>query len=75
MSTNARDIGSYYMIYSVFAGMIGTSLSLLIRLELASPGIQYLGGNHQLYNVIVTAHALIMIFFVVMPGLMGGLGK
>ncbi|KAG0890036.1 hypothetical protein G6F15_000132 (mitochondrion) [Rhizopus arrhizus] len=48
---------------------------MLIRLELAGPGIQYLHGDHQLYNVIVTAHAFVMIFFLVMPAMIGGFGK
>lgn len=47
--------------------MIGTAFSVIIRMELAAPGVQYLNGDHQLYNVIVTAHAFLMIFFMVMP--------
>ena len=63
-SSNAKDIGVLYLIFSIFSGLVGTAFSSLIRIELSAPGVQFIGDN-QLYNSIITAHALVMIFFMV----------
>ncbi|ACB94379.1 cytochrome c oxidase subunit I [Beijerinckia indica] len=87
-STNHKDIGTLYLIFSVIAAIVGGGMSVLMRMELQHPGIQIFNHLAQfidgaspetaidaaknLYNVTITAHGLIMIFFVVMPALIGG---
>ena len=73
-STNHKDIGTLYLIFSVIAGLIGGLFSVIMRLELQSPGMQFVADG-QMWNVLITAHGLIMVFFVVMPALIGGFGN
>ena len=74
-STNHKDIGTMYITFAIFAGVVGALFSVIFRMELMEPGAQYLGGDGQLFNVLITAHALIMVFFMIMPAFFGGFGN
>ena len=73
-STNHKDIGTLYIVLSIVASVVGGGFSVLMRMELQSPGLNFFADG-QMWNVIITAHGLIMVFFVVMPALIGGFGN
>ena len=74
-STNHKDIGTLYLVLAFLGAMVGLVMSMLFRAELMVPGDQVLGGDYHFFNVLVTAHGLVMVFFFVMPALIGGFGN
>ncbi len=78
-STNHKDIGTMYLVFAIVAGLIGASLSVVMRLELQQSGVQYFLSagepDGHMWAVFITAHGLIMVFFTVMPALIGGFGN
>ena len=73
-STNHKDIGTLYLFFAAIAGVVGVALSMHMRLQLMNPGSHYFSSGQE-WNAAVTAHGLTMIFFVVMPALIGGFGN
>jgi cytochrome c oxidase subunit 1 len=73
-STNHKDIGTMYLVFAMVGGVVGGALSVAMRLELQEPGLQYFANPH-MFNVLVTGHGLIMVFFMVMPAVIGGFGN
>src|SRR3954447_4336424 len=73
-STNHKDIGTMYLIFAICAGLVGATLSIMMRLELMHPGLQFFKDPHT-FNVLVTGHGLIMVFFMIMPAMIGGVGN
>ncbi len=79
MSTNHKDIGILYLVAAAIVGFISVFFTVIMRLELMEPGVQYLlldgEPNGHLWNVLITAHGILMMFFVVIPALFGGFGN
>ena len=74
-STNHKDIGTLYLFFSVFAGLVGGLLSVIMRAELMKPGVSVLSENYQLYNTIITGHGFIMVFYMLIPALFSAFGN
>jgi len=74
-TSDHKLIGRLYLLFGFGSALVGSILSLAIRLQLTYPGSALVGENYQLYNVVVTMHAVIMIFMFVMPVLIGGFGN
>jgi len=72
-NTNHLYIGVVYIIIGLIGGSVGLSLSIIIRLELALPGFNNISSFN--YNSIITFHGLFMIFWMIMPILIGGFGN
>ena len=68
-TTNHKDIGTLYLVFSCIMFFIGGSFAMLIRAELFKPGLQFL--DPALFNTMTTMHALVMIFGAVMPAFVG----
>ena len=71
-STNHKDIGTLYLVFALVAGMVGAILSILVRMELAYPGLQIF-SSAQAYNVAMTGHGVIMVFFFLIKNVNGGI--
>nr|YP_008474870.1 cytochrome c oxidase subunit 1 [Meyerozyma guilliermondii]AGS44075.1 cytochrome c oxidase subunit 1 [Meyerozyma guilliermondii] len=74
-STSHKDIAILYLGYGMIASMVGTGMSVIIRMELSSGNSQFFHGNNQAYNVLITGHAIAMIFLFVMPVIIGAFGN
>src|SRR5579871_3642520 len=73
-STNHKDIGTLYLSFAVVGGMVGGILSEIMRAQLMFPAGRVVTDGQE-WNTIVTSHGLLMIFFSVMPALIGGFGN
>merc|ERR1712076_163680 len=73
---NHKRLGIYYLLSAFIFGISGTLISVLIRIELYSPGNRIISPENQnFYNISITLHGLLMIFFLIKPGLFGGFGN
>ncbi|MEH6504520.1 MAG: cytochrome c oxidase subunit I [Cycloclasticus sp.] len=68
-TTNHKDIGTLYLLFSLLMFMVGGAMAMVIRLELFQPGLQFVDPGF--FNQMTTVHALVMIFGAVMPAFVG----
>ena len=68
-TTNHKDIGTMYLIFSLAMFFVGGAMALVIRSELFQPGLQVV--HPEFFNQMTTMHALIMVFGAVMPAFVG----
>lgn len=68
-TTNHKDIGTLYLIFSLVMLLTGGAMALLIRSELFEPGLQLI--EPAFFNQMTTMHGLIMVFGAVMPAFVG----
>src|SRR5476651_1614206 len=68
-STNHKDIGTLYLLFSLLMFFVGGFFALLIRAELFQPGARII--NPELFNQMTTLHGLVMIFGAIMPAFVG----
>ena len=68
-TTNHKDIGTLYLIFSFTMFFIGGLLAMFIRAELFEPGLQF--WRPDLFNQFTTMHGLIMVFGAIMPAFVG----
>src|SRR6056300_1661302 len=68
-STNHKDIGTLYLIFSLMMFFIGGAMAMVIRAELFQPGLQFV--EPAFFNQMTTNHGLIMVFGAIMPAFVG----
>jgi cytochrome c oxidase subunit I len=68
-TTNHKDIGTLYLLFSLLMFFIGGTFAMLIRAELFQPGLQFV--DPLFFNQLTTVHGLVMVFGAIMPAFVG----
>jgi heme/copper-type cytochrome/quinol oxidase subunit 1 len=72
ITTNHKDIGTLYGILGLWGSLVGSSLSFIIRISTSKSGLI---TTSFFYNAVIRSHALVIIFFFVIPILIGAFGN